>query len=70
MVKNLVIAGMLLLAAACTPEGNEVMLEVSIQPKWNGQDLTYQMMSVVDGKCNNIFRCVRFEGREFVRQMS
>ena len=55
MVKNLVIAGILLLAA-CTPEGNEVMLEVSVQPKWNGQDLTYQNLGLVHTQTGDTFR--------------
>ena len=47
------------LAAACTPEGNDVSLQLSVQPKWNGQDLAYSSMTQVQPETGDTFQFER-----------
>ena len=55
-MRNLVLfSAIAALSAACTPEGSEVSLEMSIQPKWNGQDLAYSSMTLVQPETGDTF---------------
>ena len=55
-MRNLVLfSAIAALSVACTPEGSEVSLEMSIQPKWNGQDLAYSSMTLVQPETGDTF---------------
>lgn len=44
---------------SCAPEGNEVSLDVVVQPKWNGMDLTYRQLNLVHPETGDTFEFQR-----------
>lgn len=46
-------------ASSCTPESTEASLELQVVPKWNGQDLSYSSMSLVQPETGDTFQWER-----------